>query len=227
MKVLGVVCSLRKGGNTEILVKLALASAREVGAETELLTMFQKQIAPCDGCYTCCKSGICHIKDDMDEWLVKFEEAQAIIFGTPVFFWSLPGQAKVLVDRLYPLYTTGKLTNKVGAVIVVASSMGHTAVWQTYNSFFCAAHMLAADVVNAFGSGKGDVRRDRHAVAAAKELGRQVVDLASCQFRYPEAYPHPFYRLIKDKYDIESCPSKGRCEEMTPSEGTASTQDGS
>lgn len=223
MKVLGVVCSLRKGGNTEILVKLALASAREVGAETELLTMFRKQIAPCDGCYTCSESGICHIKDDMDEWLVKFEEAQVIIFGTPVFFWSLPGQAKVLMDRLYPLYTTGKLTNKVGAVIAVASSTGQVNVWQTYNNFFCAAHMLAADAVYAFGREKGDVRRDRHAIAAAKELGRQVVDLASCQFRYPTAYPTPLYRLVKDKYGIETCPARGRCEEMTPSEKPAST----
>ncbi len=223
MKVLGVVCSLRKGGNTEILVELALASAREAGAEAELLTMFRKQIAPCDGCDTCFKSGICHIKDDMQEWLVKFDQAQAIIFGTPVFFWSLPGQAKVLMDRLYPLYTKGKLANKVGAVIAVAASSGHTGVWQTYNNFFCAAHMLSADVVYAFGREKGDVRRDRHAVAAAKELGRQVVDLASCQFRYPAAYPHPLYRLVKDKYGIDSSPARGRCEEMTSSEDPAST----
>lgn len=223
MKVLGVVCSLRKGGNTEILVELALASAREAGAETELLTMFRKQIAPCDGCYTCFKSGICHIKDDMQEWLAKFEQAQAIIFGTPVFFFTLPGQAKVLMDRLYPLYTTGKLTNKVGAVIAVASSIGHSSVWQVYNSFFCAAHMLAADFVYAFGREKGDVRRDRHAMAATEELGRQVVDLAAGQFQYPAAYPTAIYRLVKEKYGIDMSPARGRCQELPRPEGPTSS----
>ena len=215
MKILGVVCSSRKGGNTEILIELALASAREAGAETELVTMFRKQIAPCDGCYTCLKSGVCHIKDDMRDWLVKFEQAQAIIFGTPVFFFTLSGQAKVLMDRLYPLYTRGKLANKVGAVISVASSLGHTGVWQTYNNFFCAAHMLAADFVYAFGREKGDVWRDRHAIQAAKELGKQVVALASSGFKYPEAYPAPLYRLVRDKYGIDMSPVRGRCEELT------------
>jgi len=119
--------------------------------------MFGKQISPCHGCYTCLKSGICHIKDDMREWLVKFDGAQAIIFGTPVYFLTLPGQTKVLIDRLYPLFRKGKLTNKVGAVISVASSIGHINVWQTFNNFFCLAHMSAADFVYAFGREKGCV----------------------------------------------------------------------
>jgi len=93
----------------------------------------------------------------MREWLVKFDGAQAIIFGTPVYFLTLPGQTKVLIDRLYPLFRKGKLTNKVGAVISVASSIGHINVWQTFNNFFCLAHMSAADFVYAFGREKGCV----------------------------------------------------------------------
>jgi len=216
IKVIGIVCSLRKGGNTETLVQLALSSAKEAGAETELLRMMSQNIAPCDGCYACSKSGICHIKDDMQEWLVKFEQAQAIIFGMPVFFFTLPGQAKVLMDRLYPLYIKGKLTNKVGAVISVASSLGHTGVWQTYNNFFNAAHMLAADFVYAFGRDKGDVMRDKHAIQASKELGKEVVALVSCQFHYPDTFPNALYRVVKDKYNVDMSPAKGRFEPYLP-----------
>ena len=53
MKVLGLVCSPRKEGNTEILVSQALASAKESGAETELLHVADMNIAPCDACGAC------------------------------------------------------------------------------------------------------------------------------------------------------------------------------
>ncbi len=47
MKVLGIVCSPRKGGNTEILVKEALQAAEEKGAETELILVSEMDINPC------------------------------------------------------------------------------------------------------------------------------------------------------------------------------------
>ena len=184
MKVLGIACSLRKGSNSQILVEHALASAREVGAETELLTLFGRTMTPCDGCGSCAKTGICHVKDDLQECIAKVDQSQAVIFGTPVYFWSLAGQAKLVLDRLYALYRTGKLANKVGGVIAVAGNVGHMSAVSAYMTFFCASHMLAADFVTAFGSERGDVRRDRHATQAAWELGKQVVELASSQFRY-------------------------------------------
>ena len=55
MKVVGIVCSPRKGGNTEILVREALDAIRELGGETELITVSVKTINPCDGCNTCVK----------------------------------------------------------------------------------------------------------------------------------------------------------------------------
>ena len=68
MKVLGIACSPRKGGNTEIMMKEALAGARSYGAETELWTTAGKDLKPCDGCETCVKRhGECHIEDDMQE----------------------------------------------------------------------------------------------------------------------------------------------------------------
>lgn len=59
MKVLGLVCSPRKGGNTEILVQEALAAAREAGADTEIILIADKEILPCDSCRACDENGIC------------------------------------------------------------------------------------------------------------------------------------------------------------------------
>lgn len=215
-RVLGIACSMRKDSNSEILLQRALASAKEAGAETELLRLLDASVAPCDGCYACSKAGVCHIEDDMQEWLVKVDQTDAVIFGTPVYFWTLAGQTKVLMDRLYPLYIEGKLANKVGAVIAVASSMGHTGVWQVFNNFFCASHMLAADFVYAYARERGDARRDKHAWHAAWELGKEVVALASSQFGYPAAYPKPIYNLVKDRYGVASSPASGRFGESSP-----------
>ena len=53
MKVLGIVGSPRKGGNTEILVREALTAAKEAGAETEIVLAADKNITGCDGCSSC------------------------------------------------------------------------------------------------------------------------------------------------------------------------------
>jgi multimeric flavodoxin WrbA len=94
MKVLGVVCSPRKGGNTEVMVQEALAGAQACGAETELVTVWDKDIKPCDGCLSCEKTGACHIKDDVQEIYARLLEADGIVWGTPVYFFSVTAQAK-------------------------------------------------------------------------------------------------------------------------------------
>lgn len=132
MKVLGIVCSPRKGGNTEILLKEALKSAAALGAETELLPLYDKKMEPCTGCYSCLKTGECYIDDDIQDMYPKLIEADGIIWGSPVYFFGVTSQAKMLIDRLYPLQANGKLANKVGGVISVASSIGHTEVWNLF-----------------------------------------------------------------------------------------------
>ena len=210
MKVLGIVCSPRKGGNTEILVQEALTNAKEHGAETELLTVWDKEIKPCDGCYSCTKTGKCHIKDDMQAIYPKLLDADGIIWGTPVYFFNVTAQAKILIDRSYVLYTDSKLTNKVGGVISVASSIGHSGVLNLFNLFFSVNHMLPADSVHGYAREKGDIRKDKHAMKAAKELGKQIVLLVERQFRYPEEYKLPIFRFVKSEYGIDMSPSMGR-----------------
>ena len=212
-KVLGVSCSPRKGGNTEILLQQALAGAGERGAETELVTIFDKEIKPCDGCYACQKTGKCHIKDDMQGVYDKFLAADGIIWGTPVYYFGVAAQAKILIDRSFALSKGTRLTNKVGGVISVAASLGHQSVWNTFNSFFSVHHMLAADFVYGFGREKGEVRKDKHAMKAAGELGKQVVLLAEQKFKFPEQYDTPIYRYVLREYGINNCPALGRFEE--------------
>ena len=95
MKVVGIVCSPRKGGNTEIVVCEALGAIQELGGETELITVSGKTINPCDGCDVCVKEGVCRINDDMQEIYQQLLQADGIILGTPVYFInvSAPGES--------------------------------------------------------------------------------------------------------------------------------------
>ena len=211
MKVLGIVCSPRKGGNTEILVQEALAGAQSRGAETELLTIWGKDIRPCDGCLSCEKTGECHIRDDVPQIYSKLIEADGIAWGTPVYFWSVTAQAKMLIDRSYAIYqNNNRLSGKVSGVISVGASLGNVAVWNLFNTFFSVHHMLSTDFVYGYARSKGDIRKDKHAMKASAELGKQMVLIAERNFRYPEEYDVALYRFVKREYGTDNCVGRDR-----------------
>jgi len=179
LKVLGIICSARKGGNTEILVREALEGAKETGANVELLKIHKMKIAPCDGCTTCHQSGECRIKDDMQKIYKKILAADGIILGTHVYFWSVSGQAKALMDRTYALrYPHHKLKNKVGGAIAVAGRRGCMSALSVINNFFLGHDMLVTGLgIAGYGTKKGEVRQDEQATKSARSLGTQVTEL--------------------------------------------------
>jgi multimeric flavodoxin WrbA len=179
LKVLGILCSARKGGNTEILVQDALAAAKERGADVEMISISDMKIAPCDGCMTCHQSGECRIKDDMQKIYKKVLAADGIILGSPVYFWSISGQAKIFMDRTYALrYPHHKLKNKVGGAIVATGRRGSVSALSVINNFFLGHDMLISGLgIAGYGTNKGQVRQDKHAIKSARSLGTQITEL--------------------------------------------------
>lgn len=101
MKVIGIASSPRKGGNSQTLVEQILSGAREAGAATELVRLCDLDIQPCKGCNTC-KTGLpCVIEDDMGELYEKLAKADAVVFGSPVYWFRLNAQAYPFIDRFY------------------------------------------------------------------------------------------------------------------------------
>lgn len=179
MKILGIVCSPRSGGNTEILVRKALESAEKEGAEVEAWSVAGKDLKPCDHCLSCIKTGQCHIKDDMQALYPKMIEADGIILGSPVYFWSITAQAKTVIDRTYALRRpTNRLEGKVGGAIAVAGRRGQVEALTVINNFFLGKGMIPAGLgVDGRGSEKGDIEKDERAMTGAADLGRRIVQL--------------------------------------------------
>jgi len=179
LKVLGIVCSSRKEGNTEILVQEALDGAKESGADTELLRIAEMNIAPCDGCESCHEAGECRIKDDMQKVCQKLLTADGIILGSPVYFWSVSGQAKTFMDRTYALrYPHHRLEKKVGGAIVVAGRRGCVSALSVINNFFLGQDIIAIGLgIAGYGAKRGEVKQDERAMKGARSLGKQVSEL--------------------------------------------------
>ncbi len=104
VKVLGILGSPRRGGNTEILLDQALAGARSQGAETEKLILNELDITPCQSCDKCMKTGECATDDDMSLVYPKLGAADCLILASPIFFCSLTAQAKLMIDRCQSIW---------------------------------------------------------------------------------------------------------------------------
>jgi multimeric flavodoxin WrbA len=194
MKILGLSFSPRVRGNTEILLEAVLASARRLKAETELYRVAGKEISPCDGCASCWDTGECHIEDDMQEVYRKMQEADGIIFGTPVYFYNMTAQGKTVIDRTMALGRSQKgLINKVGAVVVVGGSLGLIDAVKDLYFYMIVARMLPASFVAAYGVAKGDVKELPKCMQAARNLGKQIVKIAEKKFKYPKGIESPHF----------------------------------
>ena len=102
MKVIGINSSPRKKANTQTLVEAVLAGAAKNGAETRMVNLREMKINGCLGCEGCKKhQGKCVQKDDLTPLLQDLAEYDAIVLGTPVYWFHVSAQFKMLVDRLY------------------------------------------------------------------------------------------------------------------------------
>ncbi len=98
-KILGVVGSPRRKGNTEALVSAILAGAEEEGAQTDLLFLEGLRIRECDGCHACWKGRTCSKKDDMNAIYSRIAQSDILVFGTPVYWYGPTALMKAFLDR--------------------------------------------------------------------------------------------------------------------------------
>lgn len=103
-KVLIISTSLRPNSNSEILAKSFFDGAK-VNNDVELISLKNKTINFCKGCLACGKLHKCVIKDDSNEIVEKMANADVIVWATPVYYYSMSGLMKTMIDRANPLYS--------------------------------------------------------------------------------------------------------------------------
>jgi multimeric flavodoxin WrbA len=182
VKVIGIVGSPRKNGNTELLTKHTLRAISEEGLDTELIRLAGLKIGSCTACMACKKEEICSIKDDLFPIYVRMKEADGIILASPVYYGSATSLIKGLMERVgYIARWNGEpFQRKVGGPLVVARRSGRTftvaqlTFWFQILGFFIPGSTYWNVAI---GREKGEVRQDEEGLETAWNFGKNTAFL--------------------------------------------------
>ena len=127
MRVIGFVGSPRENGNTAVLVRQILKGAADAGADSEVFYLNNLKIRGCQACMYCKSHDGCQQEDDMIRLTEEIKKADRIVIGSPIYMWSLNGQTKTFLDRLYVFSTGPNSPSKIppGKKAVLVFSQGN------------------------------------------------------------------------------------------------------
>ena len=108
-KVVVLLGSPRKKGNSAILADRITRGAQQAGAEVVTFYLNGLNIRPCQACYTCQKkdSRGCALDDDMQQIFPQLVEAEAWVIASPVYWFNMSAQTKLFMDRCFALTAYG------------------------------------------------------------------------------------------------------------------------
>ena len=143
MKVLGISGSMRKDGNTAMLVKVILERCHGAGVTTEFVSLAGKKIHPCLGCEKCKEKKWCVIEnDDWDTIAKKILDCDVLVIGSPTYYFDVCGHLKNFIDRTYSLYhDLMVILNRI--YHIVAEAVALTVTFKGNTSIF--SNMYSAD----------------------------------------------------------------------------------
>jgi multimeric flavodoxin WrbA len=182
MKVIAFNGSVRKDGNTAILLNLVLDELKAEGIETELYQLAGKQIQGCIACFKCFekKNKRCAVeKDIINECIQKMDEADGILLGSPTYFADVSAGMKALIERcgMVGRANAAMYTHKAGAGVVACRRAGAINVFNTLNYFFTINEMIipGSNYWNiGMGRQPGEVSSDTEGVQTMKNLGKNM-----------------------------------------------------
>lgn len=182
-KILVVIGSPRRNGNSASLAKEAAAGAREAGAKVETVFLQGMNIQPCTACDACRRKlkKDCILKDDMRALYPKLRAADGIVIASPIYWFTVSAQTKLFMDRWYALGGDDgyALAGKKFAVVLAyadADPFSSGAV-NALRMFQDAFNYIGAEVVGTvYGSAwkTGEIRKNKALMDSARELGRKL-----------------------------------------------------
>jgi multimeric flavodoxin WrbA len=126
MKAIGIVGSPRKNGNVDTLVQTVLDGARETGYQITKYNLNEMKYLGCQACGYCKSHDQCKLDDDASKVLREIAEADAVVFGSPIYFWLFTGQFKLMEDRMYSFIDAGFGSRlRPGKKAIIVTSQGN------------------------------------------------------------------------------------------------------
>lgn len=206
MKVLILNGSPRANGNTTTALSEMEKVFADEGMEVETIRVGGENIHGCIACYSCVKTGKCVFDDLVNEIAKKFEQADALVVASPVYYASANATLVALLQRLF--YSTHfRKDMKVGASVVIARRGGTETAFDELNKFFTHEGMPLATSCywnNVFGRVPGDASKDAEGLYTMRMLARNISFLVKCikdgkeKYGLPELEPNkPLTHFIR------------------------------
>jgi multimeric flavodoxin WrbA len=193
MKVLLLNGSPHANGNTATALQEMVKVFQEEGIETELVTVGNRAIRGCTACGACGKLGKCVFDDVVNELAPKFEEADGLVVGSPVYYASANATLVATLDRLFYSSHFDK-TMKVGAAVAVARRGGCSATFDELNKYFTISGMPVASSQywnSVHGRTPGEASQDAEGLQTMRTLARNMTFLMKSIALGKEAYGLP------------------------------------
>ena len=176
MKVLLINGSPRKEGNTYLALREMEKIFEQEQVESEIIHIGNKPIRGCIACRVCAQKGKCVFDDCVNEIAPKFQEADGIIIGSPVYYASANGTLVSFLDRLF-FSTPFDKTMKVGASVVVARRGGLSSTFDELNKYFtiCGMPIASGQYWNSVhGREIGEAAEDEEGLQGMRTLARNM-----------------------------------------------------
>lgn len=120
MKILVIESSPHKQGSSNMLADKFMQGAKLAGHEVSVFDAAHANLHPCLGCNLCGMAGPCVLKDDMEALKNRIREADMLVFVTPLYYYGMTTQLKMVIDRFYSFNNELTEMHKKAALIVVS-----------------------------------------------------------------------------------------------------------
>ena len=193
MKVLLLNGSPHISGCTATALQEMIAVFEREGVETELVQVGSQNIRGCIACRSCSRTGKCVFDDLVNEVAPKFEDADGLVVGSPVYYGSPNGTTLAFMDRLF--YSTSLTKHmKVGAAVVSCRRGGNTASFDVLNKYFTISGMPVASSTywnQVHGFTAEDVKKDLEGLQTMRNLAANMTFLMRAIADAKEKYGLP------------------------------------
>lgn len=205
MKVLLINGSPKVKGNTAFALEQMAQVFAEQGIEAEIIQVGNQAIRGCIACGSCNKHGKCVFDDVVNEIAPKFEEADGIVLGSPVYYASANATLIAFLDRLFQSTRFPK-TMKVGASVVVARRGGCSSTFDELNKYFTISGMPIASSHywnSIHGGAPGEAAKDAEGIVTMRNLAKNMtflmksIVLGKETFGLPEYDPREYTNFIR------------------------------
>ena len=205
MKVLLLNGSPKPNGNTALALREMAEVFAQEGIEAEIVHVGNQDIRGCIACGSCGRLGKCVFDDAVNAIASKFEAADGLVIGSPVYYASANATLMALMQRLF--YSTRfDKTMKVGASVTIARRGGCSATYDEMNKFFGISGMPIASSQywnSVHGGAPRQALEDAEGMQTMRTLARNMaflmksIQLGKEQFGLPKKEPHAWTNFIR------------------------------